>query len=316
MVALANAVGADPHFNLPAAFQDDYARRFAGYVKEHLAHNLRATIEYSNETWNWGFPQAHYVNTLGRKLWPDEGSAWVQYAGSRMQHQCRIWKQVFEGQTDRVRCLVSPQTGWLEMARAMLDCPAWAADHPDLGRCFTGTDAVAITGYFSGCLQEPQNEAKLRAWLAEGKERALDHFFEQLERGGKLSCAEEGQRNSLVNTIDLYKTYMGMADARGLDLYVYESGTHFNYAGKDPDVARLFVDATRDPRMGKLYRQNLEGFKQAGGTIINAWGWIGPHDMWANAENVNDRLHPKYKALCDFVRDEPCWWNRCDRSAR
>jgi hypothetical protein len=316
MVALANAVGADPHFNLPAVFEDDYAAQFAHYVKNHLAPNLRASIEYSNETWNWGFPQAQYVNVKGRQIWPDEGSAYVQYAGSRMQHMCRIWKRAFGEQKDRVRCLLSPQTGWPEMARTMLDCPAWARQNPELGACHEGADAVAITGYFAGCLQEPHNEGKLRAWLSRGKAHALDRFFEQLESGGQLRCKEEDDKTSLVDAIELYKGFSRMAAARGLELYVYESGTHFNYEGKDRAIEQLFVDATRDPRMGQLYRRNLEAFKQAGGTIMNAWGWVAPQDMWANSDDVNDREHPKYRALRDFAEHEPCWWARCDRSQR
>jgi len=316
LVALANAVGADPHFNLPAAYTDEYVQKFAGYVKEHLAKNLRASVEYSNETWNWGFPQAQYANIQGRKLWPDEGSAWVQYAGLRMQRLCRLWKEVFQGQEGRVRCLLSPQTGWPEMAENMLDCPAWASDHPELGKCYQGADAIAITGYFAGCLQEKQNEPKLRAWLAKGKDYALDRLFEQLETGGLLECAEEGLKTSLVDAIRLYQRFAFLARARDLDLYVYESGTHFDYAGQDAAIQQLLVDATRDERMGQLYRRNLEAYKEAGGTIINAWGWIGPNDAWANADDVKDLKHPKYRALADFARNEPCWWQHCDRSQR
>ena len=316
MVALANEVGADPHFNMPAQFEDEYVREFARFVKEHLASNLRATVEYSNETWNWGFPQAHYVHREGRKLWPDEGSAWVQYAGSRMQHQCRLWKEVFGEDKSRVRCLISPQTGWPDMARNMLDCPAWARQHPDLGACYEGTDAVAITGYFAGCLQEPQNEKHLRAWLAKGRDFALGQFFTQLEHGGVLQCAEEGTRSSLDDVIELYSTFGRMAESRGLELYVYESGTHFNYDGKDRAIQQLFVDATRDPRMGQLYTRNLRAFKQAGGTIINAWGWVDANDMWANSDSLSDRVHPKYRALSDFGKNEACAWDRCDRSLR
>jgi hypothetical protein len=316
MVALANKLGADPHFNMPAAFEDEYAREFAGYVQKHLAPNLRASVEYSNETWNWGFPQAHYVHRLGRKLWPDEGSAYVQYAGSRMQHQCRLWKEVFGEEKQRVRCLLSPQTGWPDMARNMLDCPAWQRLHPELGACSEGADALAITGYFAGCLQERQNEKHLKSWLARGTDYALDKFFEQLENGGQVECAEPGAKNSLVDAIALYSVFGRMAESRGLELYVYESGTHFNYDGKDPAVERLFVAATKDPRMGQLYTRNLQAFKQAGGTIINAWGWVDPNDMWANSDSIIDHSHPKYRALRDFAKSEPCGWDRCDRSQR
>jgi len=316
LVALANAVGADPHFNLPALYTDEYVREFARYVAQHLAPNLRATVEYSNETWNWGFPQANYVNEKGRKLWPHEGSAWVQYAGSRMQRLCRLWKEVFKEHPERVRCLIRPQTGWPAMAEKMLDCPAWASDHPDLGPCHQGADAIAITGYFAGCLQEKQNEPKLRAWLARGKDYALDQLFEQLETGRLLSCAEEDVKTSLVDALRGYAKFAFMGNARGLDLYVYESGTHFDYDGKDPNIEHLFVEAAHDERMAKLYRRNLEGFKEAGGTIINAWGWIGPNDSWANSDNLKDLSHPKYRALRDFAQSEPCWWANCDRSQR
>lgn len=316
LVALANAVGADPHFNLPAAYTDEFVREFARYVAQHLKPNLRATVEYSNETWNWGFPQATYVNLKGRKLWPDEGSAWVQYAGSRMQQLCRLWKEVFKERPERVRCLISPQTGWPEMAKNMLDCPAWADAHPELGACHKGADALAITGYFAGCLQEKHNEPKLREWLAQGKKVALDRFFEQLEKGGLLQCKEEGLETSLVDALRLYDKFSFMARARDLDLYVYESGTHFDHETKDPQIEQLFVDAAHDERMNALYRRNLEGFKEAGGTIINAWGWIGPNDSWANSDNLKDVRHPKYRALRDFAEGQPCWWQYCDRSQR
>ena len=118
------------------------------------------------------------------------------------------------------------------------------------------------------------------------------------------------------DAIELYKALGRVAEARGLELYVYESGTHFNYEGKDAAIEQLFVDATRDPRMAQLYQRNLSSFKDVGGTIINAWGWIAPNDMWANADHVNDRTHPKYRALSEFARNEPCSWERCDRSQR
>ncbi|MET0411122.1 MAG: hypothetical protein ABW217_07485 [Polyangiaceae bacterium] len=315
MVALANTAGADPHFNMPALFEDEYVASFAAYVKENLAPGLRASIEYSNEVWNWGFPQTQYMNVEGRKLWPNEGSAWVQYGGSRMQRMCKLWKETFAGQEARIRCLISPQTGWLDMVEKMLDCPAWAALHPELGKCSRWADAVSLTGYFSGCLQQKHNTAKVQAWLAQGKPFALDRFFEQLEHGKHMRCDEQ-YTGSLDETIQRYSDFKRIADARGLEIYVYESGTHFDYDGKDPAVAQLFVDASRDPRMGRLYRRNLEAFKQAGGTVFNAWGWIADKDMWSNSDNLGDRGHPKYRTLSEFGRGVPCWWKDCDRGQR
>ena len=119
LVALANRVPADPHFNLPVDYDEDYVQRFAEYLRDHLALGLTATVEYSNEVWNWQFPQSQYANELGRQLWPDEGSAWMQFAAGRTHTACRIIKEVFAGQEERVRCLISPQTGYRSLASGL-----------------------------------------------------------------------------------------------------------------------------------------------------------------------------------------------------
>ena len=61
---------------------------------------------------------------------------------------------------------------------------------------------------------------------------------------------------------------------------------------------------TRDERMHDLYPRNFEAFAAAGGEIMNVWGWVGPDDMWANADSALDRSHPKYRAIMDFANRE------------
>lgn len=295
MVALANRAGADPHFNMPADYQDDYVRAFAEYVRDNLAPGLTASVEYSNEVWNWGFPQAQYANARGRELWPDEGTAWVQYAAGRTSNMCGIWKEVFAGEEERVRCLISPQTGWRGLATTVLECPAWVASHPGSGPCYEHVDAINITGYFSGCLHD--NEATLQSWLGEGRSVALDRAFEQLEHGSLIADCDD----SLDSTIEAYSYFESLAKARGLDLYVYESGTHFAYNG-DETVRQLLVDVTQDERMYDAYQRNFAGFRAAGGDILNVWGWVAPNDAWANSDSLVDRAHPKYRAISDFAQ--------------
>ena len=303
LVALANRVPADPHFNLPVDADDEYVKKFAEYLKENLDPRLVASVEYGNEVWNWGFPQAEYANEKGQKLWPGEGSAWVQYAAGRTASACRIIKQVFGGESERVRCLLSPQTGWRELAPQVLDCPDWTADHPSDGPCYEAVDAVNITGYFSGCL--PRNEDVIADWLKDGESKALGRAFEQLEHGGLIAGCSGEEEDNLDYTIDGYGYFAKLAQARGLGLQVYESGTHFNYEGDDAQVHDLLVEMTRDDRMYDLYMKNFAGFKAAGGEIMNVWGWVGPDDMWANADSPMDRRHPKYRAIMDFASSAP-----------
>jgi len=294
MVALANRTGVDPHFNMPADYDDDYVRSFARYVKANLGTGLRASVEYSNEVWNWGFPQAQYANTLGRQLMPEAGTAWVEFAAGRTNNLCRIWKEVFAGEEQRVRCLISPQTDWQELAQTVLECPAWRAAHPGSGPCYEHVDAINITGYFAGCLHD--NAATVQGWLAEGQDAALNLAFEQLEHGGLLPQCND----SLDDTVARYSYFRSLAEPRGLDLYVYESGTHFAYDSRDA-TRQFFVDMTRDERMHELYTKNFSGFKAAGGSVLNVWGWVARNDAWANSESILDTAHPKYRAIRDFT---------------
>jgi hypothetical protein len=298
MIALANALHANPQFAMPIDSDEEYVTRFAETVRDTLDPSLRAQVELSNEVWNWGFPQASYANVRGRELWPDEGSAWVQYMAGRTDRMCGTWKEAFEGQEQRLRCLISPQTGWRDLAETVLECPAWRDTYPAEGRCYDNVDAINITGYFSGCLQ--RNPEVVRSWLARGREQALDLAFDQLLEGGLMG--EECQDN-LANTIRAYSFFQNLASERQLELYVYESGTHFDYGGDDgDDIGSFLVELTRDPRMYEAYLRNFEGFMAAGGNTMNVWGWLAPNDMWANADSVSDRSHPKYRAIVDFVR--------------
>jgi hypothetical protein len=218
----------------------------------------------------------------------------------RTSHLCDIFRDVFAGQEQRLRCLISPQTGWRDLAETVLDCPAWVEATPGARPCHESVDAVNVTGYFAGCLADYPEVVS--DWLEQGSEAALDLAFEQLEHGGLIEECSGEQEDSLDFTIEGYDYFMSAANARNLDLYVYESGTHFEYS-EDDEIYSLLSEMTRDERMYDLYRKNFRGFRQAGGDILNVWGWIAPDDLWANAEFAGDRSHPKYRAILDFVAD-------------
>jgi hypothetical protein len=68
--------------------------------------------------------------------------------------------------------------------------------------------------------------------------------------------------------------------------------------------------------MYDLYTSNYAGYKAAGGTIFNVWGWIIPNNWWGVSDTLFDTSHPKYRATVDFAAKNPCWWAGCDRSTR
>jgi hypothetical protein len=322
LVALANRTGADPHFNMPYRFTDDYVRRFATVVHDTLAPNLRASVEYSNEVWNFSFPQGQYANTQGRALWPNEGSAWVQFMGSRASRMCQIWKEVYSDHPERLRCLFGVQTGWAEMGAPALDCPLWVARDPTKNKpCSSYSDAIAITGYFSGNLAESQNATVIKGWLAQGRDFAFTQALRQLEFGDVAGLTSGGKAitnggDSLTHTLAEWDAFVKLAKDRSLDLYVYEGGTSMGYNGSDTDVRQFLIDLAHQPKIKDMYTTLFNTWKAKGGTVFNVWGWIDSKSSWANVDMLGKFDHPKYQAIVDFVSKSPCWWDNCDRSQR
>lgn len=304
LVGLANAAKAAPHFNVPADSDDEYVLELARRVKTQLSPELPVSVEYSNEVWNWGFPQARYAKARGERLWPGDGTAWLQYAAARTRNMCKLFHQVFAGDEERLRCLISPQTGWRELAETVLDCPAWVEQHPEDESCTRYVDGINITGYFAGCL--PAHPEVIRRWIGElGRDAALGRAFEQLEHGGLIDACEGEAVDSLDDAIDAYQFFMQLAARRGLALEVYEGGTHFNYSGErdgQDDVRQFLVAMTRDPRMSALYTRNYRAFREVGGSTFNVWGWVARDDAWANSDSVTELDHPKYRAIREFAR--------------
>ena len=70
MVSLCNTLNADCWFNMPTLATDDYVTQFATYVAAHLNSNLYAYMEYSNETWNFGFSQWQQLINMGAAAGP------------------------------------------------------------------------------------------------------------------------------------------------------------------------------------------------------------------------------------------------------
>ena len=307
MIALANTLHAHPHFNLPYRYDDDYARQFATLVRQTLSPGLVATVEYSNEVWNSMFAQARQAQLEAQKLWPGEQSGWLQYMGMRAANMCRIWKQVFAAEPRRMRCVIAPQTGWPEIAPASLDCPRWVA----MGHepCYKSADAIAITGYFNGLLPRDENVPLIVDWLKRGESYAMSQAFQQLEHGGVPGiragdhAATVDDAGSLDNAIELFQLFREMADQRGLGLYAYEGGTHFD-AGPDKTLHRFLVDLTRDPRMTAAYVRLFEAFARVGGSVFNVWGGVGRDSAWANASGLSDLDHPKYRGVLGFESNQ------------
>lgn len=153
-VRLANKIGVDPWFNIPFLASDETVRKFAQYIKDNLDPNLRASVELSNEVWNFLFLQAHQANDAGVALWnidpKNTGATWVNYYGMRAAKVMKVITEVYGSEAQaRLQRIVGTQALNTAVTNSVLDAPVWKKNDPT--NYFPPAnyfDAVAATTYF------------------------------------------------------------------------------------------------------------------------------------------------------------------------
>jgi hypothetical protein len=231
MVQLANTLHVDAWFNVPHQASDDYVRAFATYVRDNLAKDLKAYVEYSNETWNGQFSQARYVIEQGTTLGLGDGDpflAGLRYHSTRSVQIFSIWTEVFGGSQRLVRVLAS-QAG-----------NAWTGEQIVTWKdAFKNADALAIAPYFS--CDDPGNPETMDRIAALSVEKLLDSQLANVKKGG---CAEQ----QVTENAKVARSY-------GLKLIAYEGGQHLvGYFGAENNdkLTELFIAANRHPRMKEI----------------------------------------------------------------
>lgn len=306
MLALSNKLKADPWFNMPHQATDDYMTRFAQLVKEKLAPDLKAYVEFSNEVWNWNFEETTYALEQGKARWgQDKADAWWHWYGMRTAQMCDIWKTVFGNQKDRVVCVISTQTGWPGIEKKVLDCPYWVAEGNK--PCYQhGIDAYAITGYFGWTLGSPNNSSVVQSWLFE-PDGGFSKAIQQLKKGGLL--ANDG--DNLSSLFELFKYHKNVAEKRGLQLVAYEGGQHIAPRGNvinNQNIVNFLIELNRYPAMYNLYTELLTNWQRAGGELFMHFEDIsrpGKYGSFGALEYVDQDGSPKYDALIDFIDKHP-----------
>ena len=261
MVRLANTIGADPWFTLPHMADDAYVAAFADIVRDTLDPRLRVHAEWSNEVWNFQFPQAHWAAEQARALWGEgaPGDAWMQFAGLRAAQVADIWAETFADAPDRLIRVVAVHTGWLGLEEPLLTAPLAVAE--GAAPPVDSFDAYAVTGYFGFEIGGDDMADTLRGWIADGT--AAARVTDTLRAG---SFAD------LTGTI--WPHHAGVAASRDLALVMYEGGTHVVGQGAqvaDDALTAFFTDYNYGPDMALLYADLLTEWSRIGDGPFNAF---------------------------------------------
>ena len=285
LVDLANRLETDAWFCVPHQADDDYVTQFAHYIKANLKPNLRAWVEYSNETWNGMFSQSQYASQMGQQLkladkpWE---AAWL-YTAYRSIEIFKLLDAVYAGQAGLVKVLPSQAASSYTSEQILR-----------FNEAAKYADALAIAPYVSFNVM-PQggdiNEKVVENWN-------LDKLFNYLNRVALPESAKWIQENKKV------------ADQYGLMLVAYEGGQHLVGIGgveNNNQLNQLFFDANADKRMGEVYTKNLTDWQKAGGDLfctfnsVNEWSKWG---YWGLLRNrfENPKESPKFNAVMQWAK--------------
>ncbi len=304
MVELVNRLQVDPWFTLPHMVTDEYITKFAEIVKDSLDPNLTIYLEYSNEVWNPQFEQFHWVKDNGQI---SGGKTPYQSYGVRTAQMCDLWKGVFAQQSNRVKCVMGTQTANPWVAGQVLNCDKWKE-----APCYKhGIDALAITGYFSGRLGQPVYENTIESWINDPNIDEFEKAFIQLKDGSILDASLNNKPtfDSTNDLLNRFAEYSKLAKEKGLELVVYEGGSHVVGNGKLKDnekITKFFIDLHRRPEFYDRYMEMLNAWKDEEGarTLFMNFSDIGRPSKWGSwgvLEHVDQESSPRYDALIDFI---------------
>ncbi|WP_052261572.1 Ig-like domain-containing protein, partial [Ruegeria sp. ANG-S4] len=340
MVELANKLGVDPWFNIPHLATQEYIEEFATYVRDNLDPNLKAHFEYSNEAWNWIFEQTFWMAEQSQARWPDQPN-WVQFQAVKAVEMAQILDSVFGDQADaRIIKVLPTQTDWLGLENDFLYAPNWVAENPTENLPpHTYFDVYAITGYFDGELGRDK-ALTVKSWIDESLTRALadaealgltgaafDAYVEEHKYDYAVALSVQELRDgsvtgdpsgSLAEMFERFEYHAQVAEAHGLQMVMYEGGTHILGIGEyalDNQLTDFFTYLNYSEEMGIIYEEALAGWVDAGGTMFNAFVDVSSatqYGSWGSLRYLEDDTS-RWDTLLEFNASSPVWWD--DRPA-
>ncbi len=283
LITLANKTSANPWFNIPHLATDDYVENFAAMVRDRLNAGLKVFVEYSNEVWNGGFEQYDYARIQGEAAGLGSGrDAADRFYCRRSVEIFNIFERMFAetGRQGLVRVIASQNSPW--WATRMMD---WV--DPDTGlRAIAQADYWAVAPYFCG---SPPSDADLTV-------------------AGLLDICEA----SIDSTLGSAKEIGDAALAYGVPLISYEGGQHIRNDSASDAVQTVYNLANDDSRMGTLYTQYLNQWRnEVGGQMFTLFSLVsgqGTTGRWGILKAQDEFDYPKYQAAMNFIADNPVWW--------
>ncbi len=287
MIDLCNRTQRDMWVCVPHFADEEYMFQLASLIRDELDPSLRCYVEWSNETWNGMFKQAHYCNDKAKALKLPPGTKWENnpwYRG-QMYHAHRSFEvfhqfaRAFGGQRHRLITVLGGTT-----AHAFAKTHVWAIDQPFLNPHGVKPDAYALAPYVGNGLDG--GDRGIAAQMREAMEKRLQRAAEIKDvvqsAGLKLITYEGGQHIKEHSDVfcaspaacDFYAEYLKRCE-KLFDLFAHytHNGSHSShnswgakrYIGEPLEAAHKYRalrdyavgSGQYDPASGKIRRTFL-----------------------------------------------------------
>ncbi|HMI18737.1 MAG TPA: hypothetical protein VK533_04255 [Sphingomonas sp.] len=267
MVDLATQTNTDAWFNMPWNADDDYVRRFAQYVHDHLPRDRHVYVEAGNEVWNAQFPASKQAKQEGvdEGLSPNPEDARLFRYAEKLTQVMDIWAKVFADRPGQLIRVANCQNGPNRSNQVLA--------YKDTAKHI---DALATAPYFGFDLRinPPTNTDEAFARMNDLVDKALD---------------SAGHAKAVA-----YKF--------GKRYIAYEAGQHI-ILRKDKELPPLIQ---RDPRMYDAYKRYLDTWREKFGDTIMMFDSVQPivgTGSWGLLEYLGQPVAdaPKMRAVSDAL---------------
>ena len=285
MLKLMNDYDLDGWVCVPHRASNQYIQEMSKMFHKGVKPNLKLTVEYSNELWNWIFGQANWLYKYGCQ---DKNVPWPEGLVPYIQNCLDIWTTEYGSDIKRINRAVGLQTGWGDVSRRIV--------YNMKPKSF---DAIAPAYYFG---LGAKADSTLDVLGANAKASDIAFWARKT-----WQTDEKPWMNEIKKTI---------ADSLNVPMLFYEGGQHLTPTpfGEEPTYAKALEDIQRDTAIYNLYQEWFTYVRtlQKGNQPLQLMNFSfvsersARYGSWGILETMDQDLNvtpaPKYRAILENIK--------------
>jgi hypothetical protein len=317
-IQIANELGKDIWINIPHNADDAYVRSLADLLNRTLAADRKVYVEYSNEVWNWVFPQATdnlrmaVAEAVAGDTSLTDGSACTQAqfdaenvsqcnkylaawyrVGKRITRISQIFSEVMGAAAfnTRYRPVYATQWAYKAMGEQVLKNIAKYRGTPS-----TYLYAIAGAPYFGLPYEQYTSSTLSTDAILQGLQRSVDVDYAPYFKPGMFVNGAYSPGTAYNGGDYTQATQKALADYYKIKSFAYEGGLDL---GQSSENAFAKMQANKDSRMGDIAASELEQWFGCGNdlfmyfSLTSPWGRWG---YWGMTNDPNNLNSPRYVA--------------------